>query len=60
VWLVPRDDVAALVQALHRLAGDPARRRRLSVGAQALAGEFRWEKIAAETLALYRTLGAGA
>jgi glycosyltransferase involved in cell wall biosynthesis len=60
VWLVPRSDAPALARALRRVGGDPAVRRRLGAGARALADEFRWEKIAAETLALYRSLGAGA
>jgi hypothetical protein len=39
-----------------RLAGDPELRRTLGVGAETLSREFRWEKIAADTLALYRSL----
>ena len=38
-------------------ASDAAMRRRLGAGAQALSRLFRWETIAAETLALYRAVG---
>ncbi len=56
VWLVPPEDPAALAQAIARLAADPDRRRILGAGAGALSREFRWEKIAADTLALYRSI----
>lgn len=56
--LVPPADPQSLAQAIGQLATDPERRQRLGAGAQALAAGFRWEKIAADTLALYRALGA--
>ncbi len=59
VLLVPPEDPAALAEAIARLAADPALRRKLGQGARALAEEFRWETIAARTLDLYRSLGAG-
>jgi glycosyltransferase involved in cell wall biosynthesis len=59
VLFVPRGDPQALAEAIVRLAVAPDLRRALGKGAQALAQEFRWEKIAADTLALYRTLCVG-
>jgi glycosyltransferase involved in cell wall biosynthesis len=59
VLLVPRGDPQALAEAIVRLAAAPDLRRGLAEGARALAQQFRWDKIAADTLALYRTLGAG-
>jgi len=56
VWLVPPEDPAALASAISRLADDPALRRTLGTGAKTLSRQFRWERIAADTLALYRTL----
>lgn len=58
VALAPPEDPQALAQVIAQLAADPERRQQLGIGAQALAAEFRWEKIAADTLALYRALGA--
>jgi glycosyltransferase involved in cell wall biosynthesis len=58
IYLVPRQDPHALASAIQKLAGEPAWRQRLGKGAKALSEEFRWEKIAADTLALYRALGA--
>ena len=62
--LVPSRDAAALAAAILRLAGDPALRARLGAGGRALVErEFSEERIAAETLALWRRLldsaGAG-
>jgi glycosyltransferase involved in cell wall biosynthesis len=59
VLLVPPEDPQALAQAIRRAAADPELRRRLGAGAAQLAQQFRWDKIAADTLALYRRLGAG-
>jgi glycosyltransferase involved in cell wall biosynthesis len=56
VWLVPPGDAAALAAAIERLAGDAALRQRLGAGAEVLSRRFRWETIAAETLALYQAL----
>jgi polysaccharide biosynthesis protein PslF len=54
VYLVPRQDPEALAGAIQRLAGDAAVRQALGEGAKALSEEFRWDRIAAETLALYK------
>jgi glycosyltransferase involved in cell wall biosynthesis len=59
VCLVPPGDPQALAEAIRDLAGNPDLRRRLGAGAQALSEQFRWDKIAEATLALYRALGAG-
>jgi polysaccharide biosynthesis protein PslF len=56
VYLVPRQDPQALARAIQQLAGDASLRRTLGEGAGALSEEFRWERIAAETLALYENL----
>ena len=59
VALVPPMDPPALAAAIQRLAADPDLRRSLGAGARLLAEEFRWDKIAADTLALYRRAKAG-
>jgi glycosyltransferase involved in cell wall biosynthesis len=60
VLLIPPDDPQALAGAITQLADQPNLRHTLAAGAQSLSAQFRWDKIAADTLALYRTLGAGA
>ena len=59
VLLVAPGDPQALAQALLRLVGDELLRRRLGAGALALSTLFRWDRIAADTLALYHAVGAG-
>jgi glycosyltransferase involved in cell wall biosynthesis len=59
VWFVPPQDPEALAAAIGHLAGAPEQRRALGRGAAALADEFRWDRIAAGTIQLYRRLGAG-
>ena len=59
-YLVPRQDPEALASATRRLAGDPGWRQTLGQGAKALSEEFRWDRIAAETLALYEGMGVNA
>jgi len=54
--LVPVGDVEALGTAVQTLADDAALRQKLGRGAAELAGQFSWEKIAAETAAFYQTL----
>ena len=55
--LVPPRDSAALAAAILRLADDPAMRARLGTAGRALVeSEFSEERIAAETLALWRRL----
>jgi glycosyltransferase involved in cell wall biosynthesis len=55
--LVPARDVAALVDAIARLAQDEQLQARLSAGAEALGREFDWPAITRQTLDLYRGLG---
>ncbi|MFQ5616767.1 MAG: glycosyltransferase family 4 protein, partial [Anaerolineales bacterium] len=52
--LAPPDDALALAQTIVPLAGDPALRQKLAAGAKQLGHLFEWEKIAAETVELYR------
>jgi glycosyltransferase involved in cell wall biosynthesis len=60
VWLVPPGDAHALAKAVTTLHADPVRRRRLALGAQQLATQFTWEKIAMRTLTLFEELRADA
>ena len=57
VYLVPPDEPEALALAIVELAAAPELRRKLGEGASTLSEQFRWPKIAADTLALYRTIG---
>ncbi len=58
--LVPARDPVALARALGRLAGDAALRQRMGAAARHRAVEyFSQERIARETLALYRSLVRG-
>jgi glycosyltransferase involved in cell wall biosynthesis len=59
IFLVPREDPRALAEALRQLAVDRDLCRALGKGAGVLAEQFRWPKIAADTLELYHTLCAG-
>lgn len=59
VLLVAREDAPALAQALLCLARDPALCSRLGAGALNLSTLFRWDRIVADTLALYHGVGAG-
>jgi glycosyltransferase involved in cell wall biosynthesis len=59
ICLVPPEDPQALTNAIHRLAGAQDLRQKLGAGAGLLSEQFRWDKIAAETLDLYRAIGAG-
>jgi glycosyltransferase involved in cell wall biosynthesis len=60
VFLVPQEDAHALADAIRHLAARPELRKALGAGASALAEQFRWDRIAAATLNLYRALGAQA
>lgn len=59
VLLVPPDDPQALAEAIIQLVALPDLQQTLGQGARTLSAQFRWDKIAADTLALYRSLGAG-
>jgi glycosyltransferase involved in cell wall biosynthesis len=59
IYLAPCEDPPALARAIVELGHAPELRRRLGEGAKALAEQFRWAKIAADTLTLYRAMGAG-
>ncbi|UJA18770.1 glycosyltransferase family 4 protein [Thermoleophilia bacterium SCSIO 60948] len=57
--LVPPGERDALAAALGELLGDPAARAALELGARRAAeGPYSWARIAEQTLALYRELGA--
>jgi glycosyltransferase involved in cell wall biosynthesis len=58
VLLAPPDDPQALAQAIAQLADAPDLRDALAEGAKSLSEQFGWDRIAADTLALYRSLGA--
>ncbi|HEY3673384.1 MAG TPA: glycosyltransferase family 4 protein [Acidimicrobiia bacterium] len=58
--LVAPGDVTALADALCRLAGDPAERRRLGAIGRTRAGRWSWDSLATEQLALYREMAARA
>ena len=59
--LVPPGDAPALEVALRELLGDPVERERLATAARAAAaGPYSWDRAAAETLDLYRSLQSGA
>jgi alpha-1,3-rhamnosyl/mannosyltransferase len=58
--LVDPRDVGAIAAAMARLAADPERRRALAEAGVARAAAFRWESTAAQTLAVYRRVLAGA
>ncbi len=59
IYLVPPGDPQALAAAIRQLAADPELRRTLGAGAKTLSQQFHWDKIAADTLDLYRAIGAG-
>jgi glycosyltransferase involved in cell wall biosynthesis len=52
--IVTPESPEALAEAITRLADVPALRHRLGVGARTLANEFGWDRIALQTLELYR------
>ena len=59
--IVAPGDPAALAQALGELVGDEAARAELAAAAQRAAdGPFSWERIAAQTMALYESLRVAA
>jgi glycosyltransferase involved in cell wall biosynthesis len=54
---VPPDDAPALADAVRRVVNDGALAARLRAGAAAYAAQFRWPSIAAQTVAVYASLG---
>lgn len=56
IRLVPAESAPALVLAVSGLLEAPAVRARLGQGAKALAAQFGWDHIAADTLAFYRSI----
>jgi glycosyltransferase involved in cell wall biosynthesis len=52
-WIVEGDPQAGTAAALAALAGDPALRARLAVGARAVAAQRTWDDVARETLVVY-------
>ncbi len=50
---VPPDNAAALAVALAEIRDDPARRRELALGSEAVAARHTWSEIARRTLAAY-------
>jgi len=59
IALVPPGDAGELAATLSRLLGDRVERERLQAAAQAAAaGPYSWDRVAAETLALYERLAS--
>jgi glycosyltransferase involved in cell wall biosynthesis len=56
VALVPPERPTVLAEAITALAGDVESRLALSIGAKILSELFTWDRIAADTLDLYRAL----
>jgi len=57
--LVPPDDPAALARALNELVGDPLRAAEMGrLGRERAVAEFGWDRVAAQTAALYAELAA--
>ncbi len=56
VAMVERDSPSALADVIEALWRDPAARERLSAGATALAGRFKWPEIAARHMEMYEAL----
>ena len=54
VYLTPPGSPEELAQAIGALARETDLRRRLEAGARALAANFTWESIAAQTAAFFR------
>ena len=57
--LVPVRDARALAAAVAALAADPERRARMGQRGREMVGAFAQEVVAADTLALYRSLLEG-
>jgi glycosyltransferase involved in cell wall biosynthesis len=59
ILLVPPKKPQALATAIGSLAADPDLAHTLSEGARALSQQFQWDRIATDTLALYRATSTG-
>jgi glycosyltransferase involved in cell wall biosynthesis len=60
-WLVPARDQVALAGALGQLLADPQRRAAFgAAGVRRARRQYSWRRVAAQTEAVYRRLGAGA
>ncbi|MCK6627986.1 MAG: glycosyltransferase family 4 protein [Anaerolineae bacterium] len=57
--LAPPRDAAALAQTVARLVNEPELRPRLAAGAKQLGDLFEWNRIAGQTVELYRWLSRG-
>jgi glycosyltransferase involved in cell wall biosynthesis len=57
VILIPAEDPQALAAAMAQLAAQPDLCSTIGKGAFALSQDFTWDKIAADTCELYRTIG---
>jgi glycosyltransferase involved in cell wall biosynthesis len=55
-WLVPAGDASSLANAVNMLLDSGELRRRLGRAAAAIAAQFSWQKIAAETIAFFEEL----
>jgi glycosyltransferase involved in cell wall biosynthesis len=60
VFFVTPADPDALARAIAEIAAVPALRRTVAQGARVLSEQFHWDRIASDTLKLYRTIGAAA
>jgi glycosyltransferase involved in cell wall biosynthesis len=58
--LVPMEEIPALAKAMARLAGDAELGNRLGTAGRAKAGQFGWDSIAEQYLAVYRECGVSA
>ncbi len=54
--LAPPDDTGALAAAIGRVLGDPALRAQLRTAGPHQAARFSWQRTAAETIAVYRSV----
>jgi glycosyltransferase involved in cell wall biosynthesis len=60
-WLVPARDPVTLADALGQLLADPGKRAALgAAGVQRARRQYSWRRVAAQTEAVYRRLGADA
>lgn len=58
IYLVPRDNIDALVRAITSLKRDAKARAKLASGAQTLSATFSWKGIASRTLTFFQQLSS--